>query len=263
MGTLSGKNAWITGGGSGIGEAGARALADAGALVIVSGRRQPELDRVAESIRRGGGQAEGVAFDVADAQAAQRAADAILARHGHIDILVASAGTNIAKRSWKNLAPEGWDQVIDVDLSGVTYSIMAVLPAMRARKEGTIIIISSWSGRFPASSVGPAYNAAKSALLALGQSFNMEEGANNLRATIIMPGEVATLLLTKRPVPPPREEIERMLQPEDLGAVIRFVADLPARVCMNEILISPTWNRAFFGGADLAKNGRTGTSKTA
>ncbi len=253
MGTLSGKVAWITGGGSGIGEAGARALAEAGATVIVSGRGQQELDRVAESIRSAGGKAESVACDVADPQAVQRAADGILGRHGHVEFLIASAGTNIAKRFWKDITPEGWNGVVNVDLNGVTYSILAVLPSMRARKEGTVIIISSWAGRFPAYAAGPAYNAAKGALVAVGQSFNMEEGANGLRATVIMPGEVATPLLRKRPVPPPQEEMDRMLQPEDLGATIRFVAELPPRVCMNEILISPTWNRVFFGAADLAK----------
>ncbi len=254
MDHLSGKVAWITGGSSGIGEAGARARATAGALAIVSGRERQKVDQVAESIRRGGDKSEGVACDVADAQSVQQAAGGILRRHGHVDILVASAGTNIGKRFWKNVTPEGWSQVIDVDLSGVTYSILAVLPSMRAHKEGTVIIISSWAGRFPAYLAGPAYNAAKSALLALGQSFNMEEGPNGLRATVIMPGEVATPLLGKRPAPPSKEETERMLQPEDLGATIRFIAELPPRVCMNEILISPTWNRVFFGGPELARN---------
>lgn len=253
MGTLSGKVAWITGGGSGIGEAGARALAAAGALVVISGRHQVELDKVAESIRSSGGKAEGVACEVSDAQTVQQAADGILRNYGHVDILVASAGTNIGKRFWKEVTPAGWDQVVAVDLNGVTYSILAVLPSMRANKEGTVIIISSWAGRFPAYATGPAYNAAKAALVAVGQSFNMEEGANGLRATVILPGEVATPLLKKRPLPAPQEEIDRMLQPEDLGATIRFVAELPLRVCVNEILISPTWNRVFFGGADIAK----------
>ncbi len=248
MSKLSGKVAWITGGSSGIGEAGARALAEAGAMVVISGRRQGELDRIAEAIRAGGGRAEGVACDTADSVAVHRAAEAILARHGQIDILVASAGTNIANRFWNELTPEAWDDVIAVDLNGVSYSIMAVLPGMRARKSGTIIIISSWAGRFAAYGAGPAYNAAKGALLAVGQSVNMEECVHGMRATLIMPGEVATSLLQKRPVPPAKEEMDRMLQPEDLGATIRFVAELPPRVCVNEILISPTWNRVFLGG---------------
>lgn len=128
---------------------------------------------------------------------------------------------------------------------------MAVLPGMRVHREGTVIIVSSWAGRYAA---GPAYSAAKSALVALGQSFNMEEGVNGLRATVIMSGEVATPLLYGRPAVPSKEEMERMLQPEDVGATIRFVAELPPRVCVNEILINPIWNRAFFGGTDLARN---------
>jgi len=253
MATLSGKVAWITGGGSGIGEAGARTLAAAGAAVVVSGRHREELNRVFDSIRSAGGNAEYVALDVADAREVQQAADEIHIRHGHVDILVASAGTNIAGRYWKDLSPQGWGSVINVDLSGVAYSVLAVLPSMRKRREGTVMIISSWSGRFPAYAVGPAYNAAKTSLLALGHSFNMEEGPNGLRATVIMPGEVATPLLKKRPVPPPQEEMDRMLQPEDLGAIIRFVAELPPGVCLNEILVSPTWNRAFFGGSESHK----------
>src|SRR5262245_44296928 len=103
MTALSGKVAWITGGGSWIGEAGALALATAGATVLVSGRHQEELDRVDESIRSVGGKAERVACEVSDAQAVQRVADGILGHHGQVDILVASAGTNIGKRFWKDV----------------------------------------------------------------------------------------------------------------------------------------------------------------
>jgi NAD(P)-dependent dehydrogenase (short-subunit alcohol dehydrogenase family) len=117
MGTLSGKIAWITG--SGIGEAGARALAAAGALVIISSRHQVELDRIAESIRSSGGKVEGVACEVSDAQTVQQTADGILRHYGRVDILVASAGTNIGKRFWKDVTPVGWDQVVSVDLDGV------------------------------------------------------------------------------------------------------------------------------------------------
>jgi short chain dehydrogenase len=82
-------------------------------------------------------------------QVVQQAADGILGHHDHVDILVASAGTNIGKRFWKDVTPGGWDQVVTADLNGVTYSILAVLPSMRARKEGPVIIISSWGGTVP------------------------------------------------------------------------------------------------------------------
>ena len=76
---------------------------------------------------------------------------------------------------------------------------------------------------------------------------------NGIRATAICPGEVATPILKGRPVPPSDEEIARMLKPEDVGRSVRFVAEMPPHVTINEILIAPTWNRMFLGGADIAQ----------
>ena len=83
----------------------------------------------------------------------------------------------------------------------------------------------------------------KHAMLAMNASLNIEEGQNGIRACAICPGEVNTPILDRRPVPVSAEDKARMLQSEDLGATIRFVATMPAHVCLNEILISPTWNR--------------------
>jgi NADP-dependent 3-hydroxy acid dehydrogenase YdfG len=91
-------------------------------------------------------------------------------------------------------------------------------------------------------------------VIALTESINMEECANGIRATSILPGEVATPILEKRPVPPPPHERARMLQAEDLGRTIAFLATLPARACVNELVISPTWNRFFLGGLETPKN---------
>jgi NADP-dependent 3-hydroxy acid dehydrogenase YdfG len=92
---------------------------------------------------------------------------------------------------------------------------------------------------------GPAYTTTKHAVLALTHSFNMDECINGLRAFCLSPAEVATPILKLRPVVPTAEEQARMLQPEDLGRTIAFVANMPPHVCVNEILISPTWNRSF------------------
>ena len=91
----------------------------------------------------------------------------------------------------------------------------------------------------------PAYTTTKHAVLALTHSFNMDECVNGLRACCLSPGEVATPILKLRPVVPSEQEQARMLQPEDCGRTIAFVASMPPRVCVNEILISPTWNRGF------------------
>jgi NADP-dependent 3-hydroxy acid dehydrogenase YdfG len=236
--------AWVTGGGSGIGQAGAEALAADGWTVVVSGRRQQALDDVVKGISSKGGQAESLAVDVSDAQGVAAVAEQIVARHGRIDVLVNSAGLNIPKRSWKDVDIEGWDKVVDVDLNGTLYCMRAVLPTMRAQKDGCIINVGSWAGRIVSKITGPAYTATKHAVLALTHSFNMDECVNGLRACCLSPGEVATPIMQQRPEPPSEQDMARMLQPADLGRTIAFVASMPAHVCMNEILISPTWNRA-------------------
>ena len=237
--------AWVTGGGSGIGESGAEFLAADGWIVVISGRRKQELDRVVANITKKGGKAEAMALDVSNKDDVSKAAEGIVARHGRIDLLVNSAGINVPKRSWVDMELEGWDKVIEINLNGVLYCMRAVLPAMRAQQDGCIINVASWAGRHVSKMTGPAYTTTKHAVLALTHSFNMDECVNGLRACCLSPGEVATPILKSRPVPPSEAEQAKMLQPEDCGRTIAFVASLPPRVCINEILISPTHNRGF------------------
>ena len=252
---MQGKVAWVTGGGSGIGLAGAQELVRAGARVVISGRNE-KTTQSAEKQLKALGDAAAVSLDVADKKAVAAAAAGIEKRHGRIDILVASAGTNIGggKRNFKSMSVEGWDDVVAINLSGLFYCCHAVLPGMRARKDGLIINISSWAGRYASVLTGPAYNATKRAVIALSESINMEECMHGIRATSILPGEVATPILEKRPVPPSQEERARMAQAEDLGKAILFVATMPARTCVNELVIAPTWNRFYVGGLEAPKS---------
>jgi len=245
MNQLNHKIAWITGAGTGIGLAGAVALAQAGALVVMSGRREPVLAAEADKIRAAGGRAEVEVLDVADADAVAAVAARILARHGRIDILVNSAGLNTPNRFWKNQTVEGWRTVIGANLDGIFYTVNAVLPAMRAQRDGLVINISSWAGVHHPKLTGAAYNGSKHAVTALTETINMEECSNGIRACAICPAEVATPIMDRRPVPPSALDRSRMLQPEDLGATIRFVAELPAHACINQLIISPTWNRMY------------------
>ena len=251
---LNGKVAWITGGGRGIGLAGALELAKAGARVVISGRTQRTNESGLAQLKSVGS-AEAIQLDVSDKGAVTRAAADIEKRHGRIDILVTSAGTNIggAKRNFKTMALEGWDDVVRINLDGLFYCCYAVIPGMRARKDGLIINISSWAGRYASVLTGPAYNATKRAVIAVTESINMEECVNGIRATSILPGEVATPIMEKRPVPPTPQERARMAQPEDFGAAILFVATMPARTCVNEVVIAPTWNRFYVGGLETPK----------
>jgi NADP-dependent 3-hydroxy acid dehydrogenase YdfG len=239
------KIAWVTGGGTGIGKAGAEALLADGWTVILSGRRAEVLKGVADELGSQGQPVEAMALDVSNADDVGKVAHAILAKHGRIDLLVNSAGVNVPKRSWEDVTQQGWDQIVDINLNGVMYCMRAVLPAMRAQKDGCIINVASWAGRIVSKMTGPAYTATKHAVLALTHSFNMDECVNGLRACCLSPGEVATPIMKNRPVPPSEEVMARMLQPGDLGRTIAFIASMPPHVCVNEVLISPTWNRSF------------------
>lgn len=250
MGKLAGKVAWVTGGGTGIGRAGAEALAAAGARVAVSGRRPEPLEDAARAITAAGGEAMALPLDVMDADGVAAAAASIAKAFGDVDILVCSAGLNVGKRRYHEMSVADWHLVIDANLNGVYHCIHAVLPAMRKQRDGLLITISSWAGRHNSYIAGGAYGAAKHAVSAMSATINIEEGRYGIRSCCIEPAEVATEILDRRPVPVSAEERARMLQPEDLGATIRFVAEMPAHVCVNDILISPTWNRAYIGGPD-------------
>lgn len=251
MGTLNGKVAWVTGAGGGIGEASAKALAGAGAHVVVSGRRIEELERVVKQITQAGGRAETAQLDVIDADATQVVADDVIERLGAIDIFMANAGINVPNRSVGAITAADFARVVDVNLNGVMNGVLAVLPNMREKGDGTLILTSSWAGRHPSRLTGPAYSASKHAVVALSHSINQDEGVNGIRCTALMPGEVATPIMQSRPKPPSAEDIAKMLQADDLGAMVRYIAEAPPHVCINEVLISPTWNRSFVGVAEM------------
>jgi NADP-dependent 3-hydroxy acid dehydrogenase YdfG len=253
---LQHKVAWVTGGGSGIGLGGAIELAKGGCRVVISGRDAAKLDTALKQAEAAGappGAIESAALDVADGDAVTRVAQDIQARLGRVDILVNSAGINFPKRYWNQTDSGTFNEVVAVNLNGAMACTLAVLPGMRRRREGTVINIASFAGWHYGYLTGPAYTASKAALMALTHAFNIEECVNGLRATSLCPGEVATPILQKRPVVPSAEEMARMLQEEDLGRTIRYIAEMPAHVCINELVISPVWNRIYIGGDDLKR----------
>ena len=247
--SLKGRVAWITGGGSGIGLAGAIELVKVGAHVVISGRNAATNAAALAQLQELGS-TEAVLLDVADKHAVKAVAQQILATHGRIDILVNSAGINATQRNLEVLSNESWDDVVNINLNGLFYCVHAVLPTMRAQGDGLIVNVSSWAGLYPSKLTGAAYNTTKRAVLALTESINIEECGHGIRATSLLPGEVATPILNKRPVPPSQEARARMVQPEDMGRAILFLAQMPPRACINELVISPTHNRFYLGGLE-------------
>jgi NADP-dependent 3-hydroxy acid dehydrogenase YdfG len=242
---LQGKIAWVTGAGSGIGAAAARRLAGEGAHVVLTGRRREPLTEVAGAISSAGGSASVAPGDLMQKDTAARIVSELLARHGRLDLLVNNAGLNIQARTWKQLSPDGIDELIRGNLSSAFWCTAAALAPMRAAGDGVLIHTSSMSGRFISPLSGPGYTAAKHGVCAMSHTINIEECVHGIRSTVICPGEVATPILDQRPVPVSPEERARMVQPEDVADLILYVATLPPHVCLNEVLITPTWNRGY------------------
>ncbi len=235
---LEGKVALVTGGGSGVGAAIARQFAGAGAQVVIVGRRSEQLEATCAEITSSRPVRPAVA-DVVDRAQVQGVVDQVVQAFGRIDILVNNAGVNVSARRLEELASEDWDLLMNINATGVFNMTQAVLPHMRAQRDGVIINISSISGLRAHTLAGAAYSASKHALNALSKVIGQEEEGNGIRATIIAPGDINTPLLDKRPVAVSAEQRARILQPDDVAAGALFVATLPAHVSVPELVIKP------------------------
>ncbi|HEX4589973.1 MAG TPA: SDR family oxidoreductase [Gemmataceae bacterium] len=239
MGKLDGKTALITGGGSGIGLATAKAFLAEGAAVAITGRSQEKLLSAASELNAG----ERLivhAADVTDKSQVAALVDSVTRRFGRIDILVNNAGANVKNRAVKDMDLETWDRQIAANLNSAFYCTFAVLPQMRARQDGVIVNVSSISGKRATPLGGIAYSAAKFGMSALGICLGVEEKDNGIRVTNVYPGEVDTPILANRPVKLTAEHVAKILKPEDVAAAVLFVCSLPPRAHVPELIITPT-----------------------
>jgi serine 3-dehydrogenase (NADP+) len=225
----------VVGASSGIGRETAVLFAKEGAKVMASARRE---DRLAQL------KAEHPSIEtfVADACEPFEMENLVLetrGRLGQIDILVFAAGTNTPDRAMSRLTVEIWDMMIGANLSAAYYAARAVLPVMRARKDGHLIFISSISGLL-ADVSGASYQAAKRGVLGLAHAIRVEEKENKIRTCVICPGLVETEILEKRPVKPSAEILAKALQPVDVAEAVLAVAKLPKRVVVPEMQVLPT-----------------------
>jgi NAD(P)-dependent dehydrogenase (short-subunit alcohol dehydrogenase family) len=246
---LQGKVAWVTGAGSGIGEAAALMLAEEGATVVLTGRRREPLEGVAARIEQQGGPGGHNVHvqpgDLTEPEDVRRIGEHLHHALGRLDILINNAGININDRHWDKLTPENAKLMIDGNLAAAAQCVTVALPLMREHKDGLIVHTASLAGRFIGGFPGPLYTAAKHGIVAMSHSINMQECVNGIRSCVFLPGEVATPILDTRPNPVPPEVRARMVQPQDCADLIRYIALLPARLCMNDVMLSPTHNRRY------------------
>lgn len=236
---LAGKVVAITGGGTGIGAGIARGLAEAGCKVIIGGRRLEPLEQLAASIQSKY-PVQCHVLDVANSKSVATFFDFVRTNQGDVDILVNSAGVNIQKRTMEAMDPEDWDRVMQINASGAYYCMHQVLPAMRSRRDGLVINITSVAGKRAISLGGVVYCASKFAMTALGTAVSNEVRNEGVRITNVYPGEVNTPILENRPVKVSEEHKASILQPEDIASVIVTICHLPPRAHVPEIVIKPT-----------------------
>ncbi len=238
-GRLNGKVAVVVGASSGMGRATALAFAEEGAKVVLAARTAPALEEAAKTIRARGGEALPRPTDAQDRAACEGLIHDAKDHFGRIDLLVYATGTNIPRRNLQVLTPETWDTMIATNLSGAFYCTRAVLPLMREQKDGLIIYLSTGAVQKPDVS-GVAYQAGKHGMVGLAHGAMQEEKGNGIRTTVIFPGLCDTPLVLKRPTPTPPEVMAKALKPEDVAGACLFVATLPARAHVPELILLPS-----------------------
>ena len=240
---LDGKVCIITGGGSGIGRASALMMASEGAVVVAVGRTASKVIEVKDEIVAAGGKAEAYSVDVGDKEAVTGMVNEVLARYGKVDVLVNNAGHSSPHRMLMTTTPEDIRSVMDSNLSGSVFCAQAVVPSMKEAGEGTIINVSSMAGVSASPLAGMSYSAAKSAVINFTAFLNAELKNTGIRSSVVIPGEVDTPIMDKRPVVPSDEARQGMVTAEDTAEAITLIARLPQRAAIPELVIRPTWLR--------------------
>ena len=240
MTAFAGKVVWMTGAGTGIGRAGALMFAQEGAAVALIGRRRDKLDEVAAEIQAIGGTAAVEALDVADRKKVGKAGERLLKRLGRVDILVNNAGLNVVNRRLNEISAEDWDYILAVNLTGAFNMVQAAMPAMRRQQDGLIINVASTAAKRVSGVAGIAYSASKFGMLGMSLSLTQEAWKFGVRACCLCPDDVNTPIMSRRKVKYRPEVLEQFIQPEDLAETMRFVALMPRRTSIPEMIIYPT-----------------------
>ena len=184
---FKGKVVWITGGGSGLGEAMAHQFAEEGAKVAVSGRRLERLEAVVEALTERGSDALAVQCDVTDEPSVEAAVAAVVSHYGQLDVAVANAGFGVGGLI-KDLSADDWRRQFDVNVVGAAMTAKHTLEELR-KTNGRLGLVGSVAGTIAFPGVG-AYHASKYAVRALGQVLSMELAGSGVSCTLLQPGFV-------------------------------------------------------------------------
>jgi NADP-dependent 3-hydroxy acid dehydrogenase YdfG len=239
------KTILITGATSGIGEATARLFAAKGQRLILTGRRGERLGPLKEALEKHPGcKVHALEMDVRDRQRVEQAIRKLPEDWKEIDVLVNNAGLALGLSGIDEGQPEHWEQMIDTNIKGLLWVSRAVMPGMKFRRRGHIINIGSIAGRetYPN---GNVYCATKHAVASLTRAMRMDLLPFGIKVSQVSPGAVETEFSLVR-FQGDRERASQVykgfepLRGEDVAHAVGFVADLPAHVNVDDLLIMPT-----------------------
>jgi len=228
------RRALITGASSGIGKATALAFAKAGIDIALVGRSQNNLEFVSKAAHEFGVEAKAFCVDLAEVAEVKAKIQAIAHEFGNIDILINNAGIGYTG-NLSDTPLEDWQQVINVNLTGVFQCMMGILPGMRQQGQGTIINIASIAAKQAFAGWG-AYCVSKAGLLSLSQTLAQEERANGIRVMAICPGSVNTEIWDT-PTVKANFDRSQMLTPEIVAETILHTVLLPQQAVIEELTI--------------------------
>jgi len=245
MASLTGRVALVTGASAGIGEACGRALAQAGADVVLAARRRDRVEELARELEGAHGvRALALALDVRDRRGVEAALGALPAPFAAVDILVNNAGLGRGMDKLYQGDPAEWDEVLDTNVKGLLYVTRCLVPGMVERGRGHVVNLGSVAGRevYPG---GNVYCASKFAVKALTRALKMDLLGTPVRVTTVDPGMVETEFSVVR-FRGDRERAAKVyenleaLQPEDIADAVLWAVTRPARVDVTEIVVMPT-----------------------
>jgi NADP-dependent 3-hydroxy acid dehydrogenase YdfG len=241
---LEGRVALVTGASSGIGEATAVALAEAGAAVAIGARRRERLDALAGKLTGGGASVLTLDLDVTDEQSCVDAVARTREELGGLDVLVNNAGVMLLG-TIVGADTEDWRRILHTNVLGLMYMTHAAIEGMVEQGSSDVVNISSVAGRTARKGAG-VYNASKWAVNAFSESLRQEVTGRGVRISLVEPGAVATELSSHITQEEAREASRRMaesmrtLQADDIARAILYVVSQPPHVAINEVLVRPT-----------------------
>lgn len=240
----SGSVVVVTGASSGIGEATAIALAEAGAAVAIGARRRDRLDGLATKLTDAGARVLALDLDVTDEGACRDAVIRTRGELGGLDVLVNNAGVMLLG-TIVGADPEDWRRMMDTNVLGLMYMTHAAIDGMVEQGSGDVVNISSVAGRTARRGAG-VYNASKWAVNAFSESLRQEVTTKGVRISLVEPGAVATELTDHITQPEAKAASQQMytsmraLHAEDVARAIVYVVTQPPHVAVNEVLVRPT-----------------------